>query len=97
MIQQSTKFNLGRIYLTRGVNDLVGESLQFAEFVCNCIKRHARGDWGDLCHEDTQENERALNDEIRLFSAYKVDGLPRVWVITEANRLATTVLFPEEY
>ncbi|MBA7626046.1 hypothetical protein ES703_33484 [subsurface metagenome] len=29
--------------------------------------------------------------------AKKKDGMPKIWVITEWNRSATTVLFPDEY
>jgi len=90
-------FCLGRLLMTRGVNDLVAENLEFAKFVMASLRRHANGDWGDLCHEDLQENENALNKGSRLFSAYKMVGQPKIWIITEANRYATTILFPEEY
>jgi len=55
------------------------------------------GDWGNMCEEDQQENERALIDGSRLFSAYKADGLPKIWIITEADRSSTCILFPDEY
>lgn len=61
------------------------------------LARHAAGDWGDLDPEDKQLNERALRDGGRLFSAYRFGAGPKVWVITEADRAATTVLLPEEY
>jgi len=32
-----------------------------------------------------------------LFSAYKQEGLPPIWIITEADRSVTTVLLPDEY
>jgi len=34
------------------------------------IRRHASGDWGDLCEEDCAENDLALREGFRLFSAY---------------------------
>jgi len=61
------------------------------------LARHLRGDWGDLCPEDWDANERALQYGGRLFSAYQEEGLPKIWIITEADRSATTILFPEEY
>jgi len=91
------KFNLGRLYLTRGVNDLVAENLEFAKFVMDSLKRHASGDWGDLCEEDKRENEYALGKYLRLFSSYTYDDSRRIWIITEADRSSTTVLFPDEY
>lgn len=91
------KFSTGTLVMTRGVNDKVADDESFAEFVTESLKRHISGDWGDLCKEDKQENEFALGKPLRLFSSYEKDGLPKVWIITEADRSATTILFPEEY
>jgi hypothetical protein len=55
------------------------------------------GDWGDVCDDDRVANELALLGGERLFSVYKGEGLPKIWVITEWNRSVTTILFPEEY
>jgi hypothetical protein len=60
------------------------------------LRRHACGDWGDLCPEDTLANEEALRDGDRLLSAYG-QGELRFWIITEADRSVTTVLLPEDY
>ena len=90
-------FPLGLQVMTRGVNDRVAEDVAFAKFVVESLKRHAQGDWGDMCEEDKQTNQDALKHGNRLFSAYVHDGLPKIWVVTEADRSATTVLFPEEY
>lgn len=96
------RFKLGQVVMTRGVNDLVADNSEFAEFVMDCIGRHANGDWGDMDPEDKKRNEEALNTGLRLFSAYKDDRFPQhgvatIWIITEADRSATTVLFPDEY
>ena len=94
----ATKFRLGRLLMTRGVNDKVAEDTEFARFVMESLKRHARGDWGDLSKDDKTENELALKEEnLRLFSAYESPNLPKIWIITEADRSATTILFPDEY
>jgi hypothetical protein len=95
--QTNVKFPLGQTVLTRGVNDLVAENTDFAKLVTESLVRHATGDWGDLSAEDKQENEFSLKEGLRLFSAYECSGLPKIWIITEADRSATTVLFPEEY
>lgn len=83
---------LGRTVLTRGaLNALDGED------VLAGIARHASGDWGDVCPEDKQANDDALQVDARLLSAYhSTDGL-KFWIITEADRSITTVLLPEEY
>jgi len=89
--------NMGRLLMTRGVNDLVAEDEAFAKFVTDSLTRHCRGDWGNLTDEDKQENELSLKAGYRLLSAYESEGLPKIWIITEADRSATTILFPDEY
>ena len=83
---------LGHTVITRGaLNALDGED------VLAGIARHASGDWGDICPEDKQANDDALQVDARLLSAYhSTDGL-KFWIITEADRSITTVLLPEEY
>ena len=61
------------------------------------LHRHVTGDWGDLDEHDRQENELALQKGLRLFSAYQTSKGVRVWVITEWDRSATTLLLPEDY
>jgi hypothetical protein len=65
--------------------------------VVELLARHASGDWGDLGADDKRLNDRAVRDCGRLLSAYKLDGGVKVWIITEADRSATTVLLPDEY
>ena len=92
------KFPLGQLLMTSGVACLVASNEAFARFCAGSLKRHACGDWGDLCKEDKAENELALKEGyLRIFSAYENKGLPKIWIITEADRSATTTLFPEEY
>ena len=91
------KFTMGRLLWTRGVNEKAAEDTEFAKFVTDSLKRHLSGDWGELCRDDKKQNELALKDGSRLFSAYEQESLPKIWIITEADRSATTILFPDEY
>jgi hypothetical protein len=65
------------------------------------LARHAKGDWGDLDAFDVQQNNTAVKEGYRILSAYEVttEGgeTERIWIITEANWSATTILLPEEY
>jgi hypothetical protein len=87
-------FSLGQVVATPGV-------LQAMEAAGNSARpflvRHARGDWGDLCDEDRQSNDEALADDLRILSAYRLCDGTKIWIITEADRSATTILLPEEY
>ena len=85
-------FSLGRTVITRGALDAIeGEDVHAS------IARHASGDWGDVCPEDKQANDDALKVGARLLSAYHTGSGQKFWIITEADRSATTVLLPEEY
>ncbi len=68
------------------------------------VARHLQGDWGDVPAEDTRENEYSLRHGLRILSSYPVcdaadEGCQehRIWVLTEADRSATTILRPEDY
>lgn len=60
------------------------------------IRRHLKGDWGDVPQEDAVANDFAVLNGLRILSAY-VAANRRFWIITEADRSVTTILFPEEY
>ncbi|WP_422929696.1 hypothetical protein [Singulisphaera sp. PoT] len=60
------------------------------------LSRHVQGDWGDICREDSEENELSLREGFRLLSVYR-SGDKRFWIITEADRSVTTVLMPMDY
>jgi hypothetical protein len=67
------------------------------EDVMEALRRHLSGDWGDLSTEDKQENDFAVNNELRILSSYSSKKGVKFWIITEADRSVTTVLLPEEY
>jgi hypothetical protein len=88
------KFPLGRIVGTPGALRALARTGQTPlEF----LKRHILGDWGDLDEHDRRENELSLNADLRLLSAYTLTDGTSIWIITEADRSATTLLLPEEY
>lgn len=90
-------FSLGQCLITPGIKALM-ECTEFP--IITLIHRHQSGDWGDLCPEDQQENEFALHNHLRIFSAYQLtfnNETIKIWIITEADRSATTVLLPSEY
>ena len=90
------KFTPGKLVWTRYINDCVADNTQFAKFVTDSLARHCNCDWGELSTEDKKENDFSMDKHLRLFSVYK-KGKFVIWIITEADRSVTTVLFPEEY
>jgi hypothetical protein len=90
----TAKFPLGQTLATPGAL----EALQAAgQDPADLLARHNAGDWGDLDAEDKQENELSLKQGFRLLSAYHLTTGVKVWIITEADRSATTILLPSEY
>ena len=88
------KFPLGQVVATPGALDALEDTGQSPlEF----LDRHVHGDWGELSEEDRQENEFSLREGFRLLSAYRLTDGTKIWIITEADRSATTILLPEEY
>lgn len=87
-------FELGRTLSTPGALAALNSA---EENGGDFLRRHQFGDWGDVGHEDWEQNDQALTDGSRLFSVYRTRLDERIWVITEADRSATTILLPEEY
>jgi len=91
------RFSLGNVYCTKGAR----EALNFLQVnPLTLIGRHISGDWGSVSSEDALSNERALRDGSRILSAYELASSGesiKIWLITEADRSATTILLPSEY
>ena len=85
-------FKLGQIVATPAA---IAEVHQ--EDIRRSLNRQAFCDWGDCGKEDAQSNEEALGQELRLFSVYKDRNGTKFWIITEADRSATTILLPSDY
>ena len=89
---QKAKFDLGRVVFTADVVRTL-----HPDEILDALHRHTCGDWGEVCEEDVRENEFSLKHGLRIFSAYETQNAVRFWIITEADRLSTTVLLPSEY
>lgn len=90
--QRRRSFSLGKLYVT----GMARETLTYDDILL-ALGRHSRCDWGDCCPEDWEQNDLSLDDERRLFSVYHAADGTKFWVITEADRSSTTVLFPSDY
>ena len=92
--QIRAKFRPGRTVATPGALEAISEAGQDPTYF---LDRHVMGDWGEIDPEDLGLNDQALVDGTRIFSVYRTLLGERIWIITEADRSATTVLLPEEY
>lgn len=87
-------FELGHIVGTPGA---LRALIKAEQEPLELLIRHVTGDWGLLDDEDKKENEFSVEHGFRILSAYELDTGVKVWVITEADRSATTILLPQEY
>jgi hypothetical protein len=90
----TARFELGKTLMTRGAQGALEEAGQSPHEFLN---RHERDDWGEVSEDDQQENELSVQQGFRILSAYCTSKGKRIWVITEADRSATTILLPDEY
>ena len=88
------RFKPGRILATPGALEVIADA---QVSIIDLLIRHLRGDWGDLPDSDRQQNEQAVTAGQRIVSNYVLPGGRTVWLITEADRFATTFLLPGEY
>ena len=87
------RFLLGRTCATAGVTKWAEEN---DTDLANYLRRHHCGDWGELEEDDQVANENALETGARIFSCYLI-GSRKIYIITEADRSITTILFASEY
>ncbi len=89
---------LGQVVATLAALEVVP-----ADTIEDALLHHQLGDWGVCCPEDWRTNDRAWKYGARILSVYEYgpekEGArrDRFWIITEADRSATTVLLPSDY
>ena len=97
---QKSLFPTGQIVATHGAMDATTH-----DYRLQCLSRHVSGDWGCCGEEDKATNDEAVTLGNRILSSYPLDpalpckgfGENTLWIITEADRGATTFLLPGEY
>lgn len=99
-MKENVTFSLGQVVATPGALEALARN---GSNGLEYLQRHTSGDWGDLCAEDKKANDDALKTGARILSAYVLADNTKIWIITDAtideegNRLATTLLLPDEY
>ena len=88
---------LGKTVMTSGVNNKLAESEKFAREIKICMEKYIICDGGDLCNEDKEMSDNALrNVNDRILAVYDTSE-GKIYIITEHDRSATTILFADEY
>lgn len=87
-------FPLGRVVATSGAIEALKASNETA---LPYLQRHVAGEWGEVDTEDQAANNCSVKNGTRILSAYPLKSGVKIWIITEADRSATTLLLPDEY
>jgi len=101
-------FDIGTLVITPGANKAISDACssdsmsvyeQKANVIKSLVKRHQTGDYGDIDEDDARENNLSLQSKhpCRILSVYEIAENIKIWIITEWDRSATTILLPEEY
>lgn len=102
---KSQSFRTGPTMLTSGVISYMPLIPNFYLFIKQCLEKHKSCDWGDCCDSDWKDNDASIEIGERIISVYHlpedftkvINRDTKIWIITERDRSATTVLFPSEY
>ena len=102
MSPQLSLFALGQLLMTTGVRDAMDASQDFTDYALACLRRHGQADWSQMDICDQGANIYALSHGLRIRSSYTDPRFPKrgaatIWIMTEADRSSTTILFPDEY
>ncbi len=92
-------FSPGRVVITFNLQWKLAKAIPYSweEEVQDMLSRHTSGDWGDLGQSGREINNTAFEKDASIFSTYHTSDGTKVWIITEGNRICTTVMLPEDY
>lgn len=90
-------FKLGATVMTRGISEAIEETPGFKNEVFGAFARYIKCDWGEMSKDDKDMSDSAVkNNDDRIFAAYDTSK-GKIYIITEYDRSATTILFEDEY
>lgn len=90
------KFETGGAYQTRGIAAAIESTPQLQGEIIAAYQKYIEGDFGVICEEDIEANEEAIKNGGRILARYKT-SCGDIYIITEADRSRTTILFCNEY
>ena len=91
------RFELGRVVMTQGIAAAIEDSAEFSKETHTALNRYIACDWGDTHPEDKPLNDRAVeNGDTRILAKYNTSK-GAIFIITEADRTSTCILFASEY
>lgn len=82
---------------TRGIAAACEDNEAFTKEIYGAFNKYVNCDWGETCAEDSALNDSAVkNNDDRILAKYETSK-GSIFIITEWDRSATTILFADEY
>lgn len=90
---------LGSLVATAAVAEAIGTDRYLASQIPGWLALHRRGECPHLDQEDRGANRRAIALGERVLTSWPTgrQDEPKLWIITEADRSSTTLLWPSDY
>ena len=82
------------VVTTRKINSLIESSNLFRDEVYGCLDRFHRHDWGTVCKEDWDANDRDIETGGGALGVYETSQ-GEIWINDDTQ--CVCVMFPDEY
>lgn len=88
----------GQLFFTKGITQAIDKSIIFSRFIVKSLEKYGMNDWGNLCDEDKEMNDLAIQqNDGRVIARYNHNR--DIYIITDiqGKQRYTTVMFCDEY
>ena len=86
------KFQLGEVLITKQLHDFV---MKNNVPILKYLRRHSVCDWGDVDDDEWLKNNDTVDSSQPIISIYKFNDT-KIFIITEADRTATTMRLADD-
>ena len=87
---------MAKLYQTSGIYKAIEDDFRFGNEIDDCLRKYTQMDWGQTCKDDCHINNESVDCGERVVALYRTSK-GKVFIITERDRSATTILFASEY
>ena len=83
------------LYRTCGIQNAINDDYKYAKEILKCFGKYTQMNWGDTSESDCRANDNAVYTNEKVIAKY-ITSKGNIFIITEWDRSATTILFAHE-